>query len=274
MHRADTKEDEMELKTVIYKVEDGVAWIILNRPERRNAINLQICIDMRRAALTAERDDAARAVVVTGAGTHFCAGADLSPNTSGEPDIPVYQMFKETNLYFHSAIATLINMRKPVIAAMNGSAAGAGTSLAFACDLMYAKESVKMNWAFTQRGLTPDGASSQNLARKVGIHRAMEIAFTGKVLTAREAREWGILNEVFTDGAFESSIREIAAKIASGPTWSYGTTKLLIRQGFFNQPETQMEIENNCISEAATKEDFTEGVLSFLEKRAPKFKGK
>lgn len=264
----------MELKTIIYQVKNSVAWIILNRPERRNAINLQFTIDLRNALLKAEEDKEVRAVVITGAGNTFCAGADLSLGDAKETNLPVSQLFKDTNLYFHSAIAILMNMKKPVISAVNGGAAGAGMSLALASDIILAKERAKFNWAFTQRGLTPDGNSSQNLPRRIGIHRAMEIAFTGKVLTAKEAKDWGMVNEIYPDDIFEEEVKKFVEKIAEGPTWSYGMTKHLIRQGYFNSPETQMEAENNSISEASKREDFTEGVMSFLEKREPKFTGR
>lgn len=265
----------MEYKTMLYEVDNQVAWITLNRPERGNAINLQFAIDFRNVLLEAERNEEARAVVITGAGRIFCAGADLSlESRQKDNNIPLSQAFLDTNLHFHSAISIIVNMKKPAIAAVNGGAAGAGMSIALACDMLLASEKAKFNWAYTQRGLVPDGGSSQNLPRRVGIHRAMEIAFTGRVLSAQEAKEWGIVNEVYPHESFIEEVKKLTIKIATGPTWSYGMTKHLIREGYLNSLETHMELENQAISEASTKEDFFEGVMSFLQKREPKFKGK
>lgn len=265
----------MEYETMNYESDGSVCWITLNRPEKRNAINLQFTIDLRNTLLQAQRDEKVKVVVITGKGSIFCAGADLSFDTKiVEKNIPLSQLFLETNLHFHSAISIIANMKKPVIAAVQGGAAGAGMSLALACDIIFVSDKTKFNWAYTQRGLVPDGASSQNLPRRIGIHRTLEIAFTGKVLSAQEAKEWGIVNEIYPDDKFMDEVKKIANKIASGPIWAYGITKHLIRQSYSNSLETQLELENQAIAEASTKEDFVEGVMAFLQKREPKFKGK
>lgn len=265
----------MKYETMIYNVEDSVAFITLNRPERKNAINLQFTIDLRRVLLNAVDDEKVGVVVITGAGKTFCAGADLKVDLAlADKNIPPNQMFLETNLHFHSSISIVSNMRKPVIAAVNGGTAGAGMSLALACDIIVATEKARFNWAYTQRGLVPNGASTINLPRRIGIHRAMEIAFTGRILSAKEANEWGIVNIVYPDDKFTEEVKKLANKIASGPIWSYGMTKRLIREGYLNDLETHMELENQAISKASKREDFIEGVMAFLQKREPKFKGR
>lgn len=266
----------MAFNDVIMEKKDTIGWITLNRPDRRNAVTVNLCREVREALVLFDQDKDVRTIVITGAGKSFCAGADLALPEDRDGNIPLtpYNMFLQANLHIHSAISIIARTPKPVISAMNGGAAGIGMSLGISCDLVYLARSAKLNWAYTQRAFVPDGGSTLHLSQRIGWPKAMEIALTGRILSAEEAFQWGIANAVYDDDCFIEKVTEIAEKVASGPTWSYGQTKLLLREAHLRSFESQAEIENRLIAESSLKEDFMEGIASFLEKRPPKFKGK
>lgn len=266
----------MGFNTVLVEKKGTAVWITLNRPDRRNSVTVELCRELREALLLHINEADCRAVVLTGAGKSFCAGAELQQGEEDDGNMPLtpYNRFLQANLHIHSAISIIARSPKPVIAAMNGGSAGIGMSLGISCDLVYAARSAKFNWAYTQRAFVPDGGSTLHLSQRIGWPKAMEIAFTGKVLTADEAKEIGVVNDVFDDEVFVERVAEISERVASGPTWSYGQTKLLLREAHLRSLESQAEMENRLIAESSLKEDFVEGIVSFLEKRPPDFKGR
>ncbi|MFC1889601.1 enoyl-CoA hydratase/isomerase family protein [Thermodesulfobacteriota bacterium] len=266
----------METRAIRYRREGEIVWLVLDRPDKLNAIDVQFTVELREAVIRVDEDDGVRAVVIIGTGKAFCAGGDLKAMASAASgtDGGASRFFLDANLHFHPALAMMAASEIPYIAAVSGAVYGAGLSLALGCDVIIAAESARFNWGYTSIGLVPDGGSSLNLPRLVGMQRAMELAFTGRTLTAREAREWGFVNAVHPDERFETEVCAFAAHVAEGPTRALGATKRLIRAGLAPDLEAHMERENRAIAGASATEDFSEGVASFLEGRKPRFKGR
>lgn len=261
----------MEYSTLRVDLRDGVASITLNRPEAANSLNLDLARDFMHAMLECDEDPAVRAVLITGAGRMFCAGGDLkSFAAQGER---LGHHLKEVTTYLHAGISRMTRMDAPVVAAVNGAAAGAGMSLACACDLVIAAESARFTMAYTRAGLTPDGSSTYFLPRIVGLKRALELTLTNRVLSAREAQEWGIATAVVADPDLLTEAARIAAQLASGATRSLGAAKRLLHGGFAETLETQMELETRAIAAMAQSADGREGIEAFLSKRSPSFTG-
>lgn len=261
----------MEYTTLLFDVKDHVAHITLNRPDALNAINLGWAKDLMYAILQCDEDPAVRTVVITGAGSHFCAGGDLKSFTSQGKDLPFH--IKEVTTYLHSAISRMIRMSAPVIAAVNGYAVGAGMSLALACDIVLAARSARFSVAYTRVGLTPDGSMSYFLPRTVGLKRALELTLTNRMLSAQEAFEMGIVTQVVPGEELLTQANQLAMQLASGPSKSFGEAKRLMHRGWNETLETQMEDESQTIADITRTTDTQEGICAFVEKRTPKFKG-
>jgi len=212
-----------------------------------------------------------RAVVVRATGKMFCAGGDL--RVFSEAGDGASALIKEMAGDLHMSISRLTRMNAPVIAAVNGTAAGAGFSLALSADLVISVDSAKFVMAYTNAGLSPDGSSSYFLPRRVGDRRARELMLTNRVLSADEALDWGIVNQVVAEADLDETVGELAAKIAAGPTLAYGQVKSLLNASFDNGLETQMELESRGIADMARSRDGKEGIQAFLAKRKPTFKG-
>jgi 2-(1,2-epoxy-1,2-dihydrophenyl)acetyl-CoA isomerase len=260
----------MSYETLEYAVSDGVAFITLAREDAANALDLTVCQELSEVALAAQEDASVRAVVLSGKGRMFCAGGDLG--AMAESDEPP-KLLKRMTIHLHAAVAMFARMDAPVIAAVNGTAAGAGFSLVCAADLAIAAENAKFTLAYTGAGLTPDGSSTYFLPRLVGRRRSLELMLSNRVLSAAEALEWGIVNQVVPKGEAGKAAAELAAKLAQGPTSAYGVTKRLVLDGSENGLETQMELEGSAIARASAGSDGKEGIAAFLAKRAPKFSG-
>jgi 2-(1,2-epoxy-1,2-dihydrophenyl)acetyl-CoA isomerase len=247
--------------------------IVLNRPDVMNAWDKQLGIDLLAAAREASADDSVRAVVVTGAGRGFSSGADLragfDPTPAGHPDVGT--ALRER---YHPIIESLRLMPKPVLAAVNGPAVGIGCSLALCCDLIVARESAYFLLAFVNIGLVPDGGSSLLVPERVGLARATEMAMLGERIPARKALDWGLINRVAADDAFDAVVDELAARLAAGPTAAYAGAKEQFNQWLFARMDRQLELEAAVQQRAAASTDFKEGVLAFLEKRPPAFEGR
>jgi 2-(1,2-epoxy-1,2-dihydrophenyl)acetyl-CoA isomerase len=261
----------MQFKTLLFDVQDNVAHITLNRPEAANTINLELAKELLYALMQCDEDPLIRAVLITGAGPMFCGGGDLkSFNDQGE-NIPHH--LKEITNYLHLAMSYLVRMDPPVVAAVHGSAAGAGLSLACACDMVLAAESARFTMAYTRLGLTPDGGATYTLTRIVGLRRTLELALTNRLLSAEDALNWGILTRVVPENDLITEAKALAGQLAAGPTKAFGATKRLLQIGLTESFEAQMKNESRSIAEMARTGDSHEGIRAFLEKRTPNFKG-
>ena len=227
-------------------------------------------LDLLKVANTCSQDRSVRAVLITGTGKGFCAGGDLKSFV--EAGDRVGEVILETTTSFHAAISRFNRMDAPVIAAVNGVAAGAGFSLACATDLAIAAESATFLSAYTAAGLVPDGSSTYFVSRMVGVRRAKELALTNRVLSAAEALDWGMVNRVVPDEELESASLAWATELASGATAALGRAKRLILDGMSESLETQMERESQEIAAVTRTKDAREGLTAFLEKRKPSFK--
>ncbi len=262
----------MKYDTIDLSVRDGVAHLTFNRPEAANSITLEFARDFMYAALQCDEDPAVRAVLLSGAGKMFCAGGDLKTFAGRGDDLPRY--LKEVTTYLHAGVSRLTRMDAPVLAAVHGSAAGAGMSFACAADLVLAAESARFTMAYTRAGLVPDGSSTYFLSRIVGLRRALELTLTNRVLTASEAMALGIVTRVVPDTDLLAEAGTLAAALALGPTRAFGASKRLLHAGWTGTLETQMELETRAISDIARTADAREGIAAFIAKRPPEFRGR
>jgi 2-(1,2-epoxy-1,2-dihydrophenyl)acetyl-CoA isomerase len=261
----------MSKDSVLFEVRDNVAHVTLNRPQTSNALDLEMAKRLMAAALRCEADKSVRAVLLKGGGRSFCAGGDVKVFLA-QKELPVY--LREITSYLHLAISRFARLDAPVIAAVQGSAAGGGFSLAISCDLVLAAESATFLMAYSKIGMAPDGGSTYFLPRLVGLKRAMELALTNRVLSAREACEWGMVTDVVPQENLKSRAEELAQELAQGPTGAFGSAKRLLHGGWNQTLETQMELESRAIAETGGTADGQEGIRAFVEKRKAKFGGK
>ncbi len=261
----------MKFKDLIYAVKGPVATITMNRPERYNALSMRMIEEFLEVVSACDEDREIRTVILSGAGQAFCAGGDVKEFVEHLEGISSH--VKHLLTFFHGAISRMTRMSKPVIAAVNGVAAGAGMSLAMACDLAVAAESARFTMAYSKIGATPDGSSTFFLPRLVGLRRALELTYTNRVLTAREAESWGLVNRVAPDAEFASAVNALANELAAGPTLALGRAKRLFLMSEHESLETQMENETQFIALSSKTADFREGVKAFVEKRRPIFSG-
>ncbi len=261
----------MKYQTILFNKRDSLAHLSLNRPNAANAMNLQLMQELADAASRCEEDPDIRAVILTGEGKFFSAGGDLQSFAEYLDQLPL--LLKELTMYLHTAVSRFARMRSPVIAAINGPCAGAGMSLACACDLVLAAESSSFTMAYTGAGLSPDGSSSWYLPRRIGELRARELMLTNRKLSASEAVEWGLANRVIADDTLLDEATRLAATLSQGPTMAYGRVKSLLNDTFNHGLESQMERETRAIAGSGRTEDAREGIEAFLQKRKPDFKG-
>jgi 2-(1,2-epoxy-1,2-dihydrophenyl)acetyl-CoA isomerase len=248
-------------------LEKGVLWIRLNRPDSMNAVNAELRKALAAAVRDAERNPEVRAVVVTGNGRAFCSGADVREFANREG--AVEQIADE----YHKILNGLRTMPKPTVAAMNGVAAGIGASIAMACDLRFATPEASLVEAFVKIGLTPDGGATWFLPRFIGTARALEIMYTGEPLKAEDAERFGLYNRVLPAAELEGVVRELAERLASGPTMALAAAKRSVNFGATVAFEEAVDFEFLLQGVQMEGQDFKEGVAAFLEKRKPKFKG-
>jgi 2-(1,2-epoxy-1,2-dihydrophenyl)acetyl-CoA isomerase len=255
-------------ETIKVTISDGVATIVLNRPDSLNALNSAMRRELLAAFKTAARDDATRAVVITGRGRGFCSGADLRGG-SGER-----QFRAVLTTEYNPLIRAIRELPKPVIAAVNGVAAGAGVSLALACDLVYAADDARFILAFVRIGLVPDSGAIGTLVRSLGRHRATELAFSGEPLSAPQAAASGLINGVVPTAELESHVSALAQRLALGPTRAIGLTKRLINHADGSDLAEALEHEAALQELAGRTADHAEGVAAFADKREPRFAGR
>ncbi len=256
--------------TIISTLAQGVLTLKLNRPQKFNSFNREMALALQAALHEAGLDIAVRAIVLTGEGKAFCAGQDLEEVVSPDgPPLPT--IVKE---HYNKIILAIRNLEKPVIAAVNGVAAGAGANIALACDVIIAKKSASFIQAFSKIGLIPDSAGTFFLPRIVGAQKAMALMLTGDKVSAEEAEKLNMIYKAIDDETFDAEIMDFALKVAQMPTYGLGLTKRALNQSFTNNLEQQLELEGELQTKAGNSYDFKEGVTAFLEKRAPKFEGK
>ncbi|BFM15176.1 enoyl-CoA hydratase-related protein [Maricurvus nonylphenolicus] len=259
----------MVYENLIYKKGDGLALITLDRPNQANGMNYALARELANAAQDIDLDSSIKAVILTGNGRFFCAGGDVVGMSKLGDDLApeVKRMADE----LHKAISTFARMSAPVIMAVNGTAAGAGFSLAVTGDYVIASESSSFTMAYTNVGLSPDGSSSYYLPRLIGIRKTQELMFTNRVLSACEACEWNLIHCVVPDDELLERAHSVASNFLNGAAGSNSAIKKLLLQTFDNGLETQMEIEGRLIAECARSDNGREGIRAFSEKRKPNF---
>ena len=262
----------MAYQTLRYEVKDAIATLTLNRPDANNPLNLTLGRELFHATLEADEDRGIRCIVVTGAGKAFCAGGDVKDFAEAGDRVGV--VIKELTTYLHGAVSRLARTAKPVIMGINGIAAGGGMSFALSGDLVVAAESAKFTMAYSRIAASPDGSSSYFLPRLFGLRRALELHYTNRVLTAREALDWGLVNRVHPDVEFPGALAGLARELAAGPTLAFGRAKQLFHQSTQESLETQMELEAQAIAACGHTEDFQAGVKAFAAKQPVSFRGR
>lgn len=249
--------------------EAGVLTLILNRPEVYNSFNREMSLELQQALDAAEADETVRCIIITGEGKGFCAGQDL-----GEAIDENGPELKEiVDKHYNPMITRIRNIEKPIIAAVNGIAAGAGANIALACDIVVADENAAFIQAFSKIGLIPDSAGTFFLPRLIGMQKASALMMTGEKVMAKEAEEMGMIYKCFSTEVFEVSTKKMAAKLAKMPTKALGLTKLALNKSYTNDLDTQLALESDLQVECGQTHDFKEGIDAFLEKRKPVFKG-
>ena len=262
----------MASDTVLVEREGPLIRIRLNRPAVLNALNEEMHIALRTALNDAAADDSCRAVLLTGTGRGFCVGQDLSERDPASATAPP-DLGNTLRTYYNPTIRAITSMQKPVIAAVNGVAAGAGANIALACDIVVATESARFIQAFSKIGLAPDAGGSWALARLLGAARAKGLALTAQPLDAETAVAWGLIWASYPDNSFVEEANKLAFHLANGPTVGLALTKQAIDAAFDNDLDSQLDLEAELQSKAGASQDYAEGVAAFLAKRPAKFTG-
>ena len=257
------------MSAIISHFEEGVLTITLNRPSVFNSFNREMAFQLQAELDRCASDDAIRAVILTGEGKAFCAGQDLAEAT--DPEGPVLQQIVAE--HYNPIILKIRALEKPVIAAVNGVAAGAGANIALACDIVLAKESASFIQAFSKIGLIPDSGGTFLLPRLVGLQKATALMMTGEKVAAKDAEQMNMIYKAVADEDFSASVDKLARQMAQMPTKGLGLTKRALNLSLYNSLENQLKIEELLQTEAGQTHDFKEGVTAFLEKRNPEFKG-
>ena len=256
-------------ETLLFEITDGRALITLNRPDVYNAFNDQMRKELLAALKEAEKDTAVRVVILTGAGQAFCSGQDLK-EVLANPDRSISESLHKG---YNPLIKQMRNMPKPVIGRLNGIAAGAGCSLALACDMVIASEEAALSEIFINIGLVLDSGSAYFLPRLVGSAIAFELATTGRKVSANEAVTIGLINKAVPSDQLDTAVMEMAAYYEHAPTKAIGLMKKMLNKSFQSDLDTLLEYEAYCQDIAATTSDSKEGIAAFLQKRKPQFKG-
>ena len=256
--------------TLLFEKKDSIAHIIFNRPEKYNSVNKETAMAFQSALDDCAGDDAIRCVIISGKGKAFCAGQDLGEivDPNGPP------LDEIVSNHYNPIVLKIRALEKPVIAAVNGIAAGAGANIALACDIVIATESASFLQAFSKIGLIPDSGGTYTLPRKIGLARASALMMLGEKVPAVEAQQMGMIYKAVADDDFEAFIAKTAKKLANMPTVGLALTKQLLNESVKNNMEEQLALEHKCQNIAGMTEDYSEGVKAFLEKRPAVFKGK
>ncbi|MHB8512214.1 MAG: enoyl-CoA hydratase [Actinomycetota bacterium] len=264
------------------RISDGVLEITLNRPDRKNAISPEMREELLDALSYAATEDSVRCVVITGAGTAFCSGVDLAKSNATKdaaaekaPEKRDPAAVKEAMKQgMQRVIRAIWELEKPVIASVNGVAAGGGAQLALVCDLVYASESARFIEIFAQRGLAVDSGGGWLLPRLIGLHQAKELVFFGDAVNAKDVHALGLINRVVPDDSLHAEVHQAATRLAHGATRAIGLSKRLLNRAMVTDLETALDEEASAQAENSQTEDMREGVRAFMEKRTPDFKGR
>jgi len=253
------------------KIENKIGYITLNRPEVFNSFNREMALSLQNTLDTCENNDEVRAIVISGTGKAFCAGQDLKEVTSPKLNPGFKKILDE---HYNPIIMRIRSIKKPIIAAVNGVAAGAGANIALACDIVIADEKANFIQAFSLIGLVPDSGGTFFLPRLIGFQKASAIAMLGDKISAEEAERLGMIYKYVSSDMFIETVEKTAVKLANMPTKALGMIKQLLNKSMTNDLNSQLELESKLQIEAAQSEDYEEGVSAFIEKRKPNFKGK
>ncbi|MFL2568180.1 MAG: enoyl-CoA hydratase-related protein [Flavobacteriales bacterium] len=254
---------------ILFEIKNQVATLTLNRPEKYHSFIREMALDLQEKLDLCKNDNNIRAIVITGTGKAFCAGQDLGEAI--DPNGPELQ--KIVNEHYNPIIRQIRNIEKPIIAAVNGVAAGAGASIALCCDIIIAKEGAVFVQAFSKIGLVPDSGATFFLPRLIGFQKATALMMNADPITATEAERLGMIYKVVEESKFEDEIQSFSEKLAKMPTKGIGLTKKLLNQSMRNSLEKQLDEEEVAQTIAGKTNDYKEGVSAFLEKRKPNFKG-
>lgn len=258
------------MNSIESKIQNNVAFINLNRPDVFNSFNREMALLLQKTLDDCNGNPEVRAIVLTGNGKAFCAGQDLKEVT--DPDLnPGFRKILEE--HYNPIIQRIRTIEKPIIAAVNGVAAGAGANIALACDIVVASENASFIQAFSKIGLVPDSAGTFFLPRLIGFQKASALMMLGDKVTASEAEGLGMVYKVFPAETFEEEVTKIALNLAQMPTKAIGLTKRLLNESMGNNLEQQLVLESDLQIEASSSNDYKEGVTAFVEKRKPEFKG-
>ncbi len=261
----------MTFDTILFDVDEGVGRVQLNVPAKLNALSRTLLVELRQV-IEGVQDQGVRCLLISGAGRGFCSGADLTDARAMGGTPPDLKQTLDT--YYHPVIAGLHDLPLPVITAVNGVCAGAGTGLALAGDLILAETSTRFNLGFVKIGLMPDAGSTWSLPRRIGSTRAMELALLGDEINGATALEWGLINRAVAEGTLQDEALRLARRLASGPTLALGLTKRAFATSFQNSLSEQLEVEAQAQQTAGRSADFTAGVTGFFAKAAPQFRGR
>ena len=258
------------MKSILLKIENNIGFITLNRPDVFNSFNREMALLMQESLDTFANDTDVRAIVITGSGKAFCAGQDLKEVTTPELNPGFRKILEE---HYNPIIQKIRNIEKPIIAAVNGVAAGAGANIALACDIIVATEHGSFIQAFSKIGLIPDSAGTFFLPRLIGFQKASALMMLGDKVSAQEALSLGMIYKIFPVAFLEEEVLALATTLANMPTKALGLTKRLLNQSMTNNLEQQLALESELQIEASSSNDYNEGVTAFVEKRKPEFKG-
>lgn len=261
----------MAEKDLLVEVEKGIAIITLNRPAKFNAINDEMSVQLHKVVQDMRFDDGVKVIVITGSGSGFCSGIDLGSRAPGitQPNKKRWETISPIGYQ----LLPLARLEKPTVAAINGVAAGLGLSLALACDLRIASEAARFTAAWVKRGLVPDGGATYFLTRILGIEKALEMMVTGDIIDATEAQRIGLVSRVVPHNDLIKVVKEIADRIASGPSVAIELIKKAAYKAIDNSLESQLDFETYAQNLCRNTQDYHEGIQAFMEKRTPNFRG-
>ncbi|HLV92956.1 MAG TPA: enoyl-CoA hydratase-related protein [Aequorivita sp.] len=259
------------MASIIKEIKGKTAYLTLNRPEVFNSFNREMALLLQKELDACEKNSEVRAIVITGSGKAFCAGQDLKEVTSPELNPGFKKILEE---HYNPIISKIRKIEKPIIAAVNGVAAGAGANIALACDVVIASENASFIQAFSKIGLVPDSGGTFFLPRLIGFQKASALMMLGDKVSAQEAEKLGMVYRVVSADHFEEEVNKIATTLSNMPTKALGFTKRLLNEAMTNDLENQLKMEGELQIEAAQSEDYAEGVNAFVNKRKPEFKGK